>query len=123
MLDEDQVAILRAIGSSIAFDDDKKGKVTQLVLEGYVLKDGDLYELTPKGNRILEERGCVSGAGKIAEEQDSEAVARLTAQSYIGRDSREHASWRDVIVELTRTAPFVMLGVAFIAGAVFSRRR
>lgn len=62
MLDDEQVAILRAIGSSVAFDDDKQGKVTELVLEGYVLKDGDLYELTPKGFMMIEERGCVSGS-------------------------------------------------------------
>lgn len=41
MLDDEQVAILRAIGSLVAFDDDKKGKVIDLVLEGYVQKDGD----------------------------------------------------------------------------------
>ncbi|CAM5331722.1 putative protein OS=Afipia felis OX=1035 GN=BN961_00348 PE=4 SV=1 [Afipia felis] len=58
MLNDEQVAILRAIGSSIAFDDDKKGKVLDLVLEGYVLKDGDLYELTPKGIMLVEERGA-----------------------------------------------------------------
>lgn len=63
MLNEDQVAILRAIGLSVAFGDDEKGKVTDLVLEGYVLKDGDLYELTPKGIMMVEERGCIDGRG------------------------------------------------------------
>jgi hypothetical protein len=62
MLDDEQVAILRAIGSSVAFDDDKKiAKSPDLVLEGYVLKDGDLYELTSKGTMMIEERGCVPG--------------------------------------------------------------
>jgi len=62
MLDDEQVGILRAIGLSVAFDDDKKGKVTDLILEGYVQKDGDLYELTSKGIMMIEERGCVSGS-------------------------------------------------------------
>ena len=61
MLDDEQVAILRAIGSSVAFDDDKKGKVTDLVLEGYVLKDGDLYELNFQRIMMIEELGCVPG--------------------------------------------------------------
>lgn len=61
MLDEEQVSLLRAIGSSIAFDGDEDGKITTLILEGYVSKDGDLYELTPKGVMTVEERGCISG--------------------------------------------------------------
>lgn len=115
MLDEEQVALLRAIGSSITFDDDEKGKVTYLVVEGYVLKDGDLYELTPKGMKILEERGYVS--------VDRNERAPATRPSPVSGVSDRHASWRDVIVELTRTAPFVMLGAAFVAGVIFARRR
>jgi|SRR3569623_1943895 len=120
MLDEERVAILRAIGSSIAFDDDEKGKVTDLVLEGYVVKDGDLYELTPKGFMVLEERGCVVGKEPAMERK----VSRVGARTAVGTAPIvQHATWRDVIVELTRAAPFAMLGAAFIAGAIFARRR
>ena len=49
MLTHDQVAILRDISQSIAFADDRHGQVEQLIIEGYVMKAGDLYELTSKG--------------------------------------------------------------------------
>jgi hypothetical protein len=58
MLRDEQVAILCDIGQSIAFADDMRGEVDKLVIGGYVLKDGDIYELTPKGEKILEERGA-----------------------------------------------------------------
>jgi hypothetical protein len=38
---------------SAAFVDDVHGEVEKLIVEGYVLKDGDLYELTPRGEKIL----------------------------------------------------------------------
>jgi hypothetical protein len=59
MLSDDQVAIIRDIGQSIAFADDKQGQVDQLIIEGYVLKNGDLYELTPKGEKILTDQAAV----------------------------------------------------------------
>jgi hypothetical protein len=121
MLDEERVAILRAIGSSIAFDDDGKGKVTDLVLEGYVAKDGDLYELTPKGFMVLEERGCVVGKDPYRKIPRTANVP--SAVSPKTGPQVQHATWRDVIVEVTRAAPFAMLGAAFIAGAIFARRR
>ena len=31
---------------SIAFDDNKQGEVDKLIFEGYIIKNGDLYELT-----------------------------------------------------------------------------
>jgi hypothetical protein len=46
VLTHDQVAILRDISRSIAFADDRHGEIEQLIVEGYVMKDGDLYELT-----------------------------------------------------------------------------
>ena len=49
MLKEEQVAVLRDIAQSIAFADDMQGEVDTLIKEGYVSKDGDLYELTPQG--------------------------------------------------------------------------
>ena len=50
-------------------------------------------------------------------------VKASDAADYLGSITNRHANWRDVIVEMTRTAPFVMLGAAFIAGAIFARRR
>ena len=58
MLRDDQVALLRDIAQSVAFADDRHGEVEKLVIEGYVLKDGDLYDLTPKGLMVLEEWGA-----------------------------------------------------------------
>jgi hypothetical protein len=55
LLRDDQIAILCEISQSIAFADDKQGQVENLIVEGYVMKDGDLYELTPKGATAVEE--------------------------------------------------------------------
>lgn len=58
----------------------------------------------------------------MADERAAAAARAPSAADYASIPDR-HANWRDVIVELTRTAPFVMLGAAFIAGAIFARRR
>jgi hypothetical protein len=58
MLREEQVAILRDIAQSIAFADDMQGEVDTLIREGYVAKDGDLYELTPKAEKLLSDSGA-----------------------------------------------------------------
>ena len=58
MLSDEQVAVLYDIGQSIAFADDRRGEVEKLIIEGYVSKDGDLFELTPKGEKILADRGA-----------------------------------------------------------------
>jgi hypothetical protein len=58
MLRDEQVAILCDIGQSIAFDDSKMGEVDALVFDGYAVKNGDLYELTPKGEKVLTDRGA-----------------------------------------------------------------
>lgn len=55
MLRDEQFAILRDISQSIAFADDKHGAIEELIVEGYVVKDGDLFELTPKGVTAVEE--------------------------------------------------------------------
>jgi hypothetical protein len=55
MLTHVRVAILRDISQSIAFADDRHGEVEQLIIEGYVMKAGDLYELTSKGLRAVED--------------------------------------------------------------------
>ena len=58
MLNEEQVAVLCDIAQSIAFADDRQGEVDRLIREGYVAMDGDLYELTPKAQKLLAERGA-----------------------------------------------------------------
>ena len=49
MLRDEQLSILKDISQSVAFADDKHGEIAELIVEGYVMKDGDLYELTDKG--------------------------------------------------------------------------
>jgi hypothetical protein len=58
MLTDAQVSILCDIAQSPAFAEDKKAELGWLVNEGYVAKDGDLYELTPKAEKILSDRGA-----------------------------------------------------------------
>ena len=58
MLRDEQLAILRDISQSIAFADDKHGEVEELIIAGYVMKDGDLFELTPKGVTAVEEHAA-----------------------------------------------------------------
>lgn len=60
MLKDDEVAVLCDIAQSIAFADDRHGEIDRLIKEGYVSKDGDLYELTPKAEKILSDRGVVA---------------------------------------------------------------
>ena len=60
MLNDEQIAILCDIGQSIAFDDDKHGEVEKLIVQGYVMKDGDLYVLTAKGEKVVEGGGAAS---------------------------------------------------------------
>ncbi|BEV43958.1 hypothetical protein [Afipia carboxidovorans] len=123
MLDEEQLAILRDIGSSIAFDDDKRGKVTDLVLEGYVKKDGDLYELTPKGMRVVEETGAIRDSSSISKQTDNPVAKPPRVKLNPISVSSHRTNWKDTVVQLTRSSPFVMLGAAFVAGAIFARRR
>ncbi|OAF06636.1 hypothetical protein AYJ54_19105 [Bradyrhizobium centrolobii] len=58
MLRDEQLSILRDISQSIAFSDDRHGKVGQLIADGYVMKDGDLFELTAKGVTAVEEHAA-----------------------------------------------------------------
>jgi hypothetical protein len=48
-----QLGILRDIDQAIAFDDDLQGEVERLIIESYVVKQGDLYELTAAGEKAL----------------------------------------------------------------------
>ena len=57
MLTDAQIAILCDIGQASSFDEEKKGEVLRLVVRGYVEKDGDLFKITPKGQKVLTDRG------------------------------------------------------------------
>ena len=58
MLTDQQLAILKEIDNSVAFAGDAGNEVDTLVIEGYVEKDGDLYQLTPKGEKALLDNGA-----------------------------------------------------------------
>ena len=58
MLRDEQLSILRDISQSIAFADDVHGEIGELIVEGYVTKDGDLFELTAKGVTAVEEHAA-----------------------------------------------------------------
>jgi hypothetical protein len=58
MLTDAQIAILCDIGQASSFDEEKKGEVLSLVVRGYVEKDGDLFKITPRGERVLTDRGA-----------------------------------------------------------------
>ena len=60
MLTDAQIAILCDIGQASSFDEEKKGEVLNLVIRGYVEKDGDLFKVTPRGEKVLTDRGAVS---------------------------------------------------------------
>jgi len=59
MLSDEQLSILRDIGQSVAFSEDKNGAVEHLIVEQYVVKNGDLYELTPRGEKVLTDRAAL----------------------------------------------------------------
>ncbi|QIO31713.1 hypothetical protein [Bradyrhizobium sp. 1(2017)] len=75
MLRDEQLSILRDISQSVAFADDRQGKVGQLIADGYVMKDGDLFELTAKGVTAVEEHAASLGASDV--EQASASPDRL----------------------------------------------
>ena len=58
MLSVEQMAILVDISQSVAFDDGRQGAVDQLVIDGYAQKNGDLYELTSKGEQVVLDHGA-----------------------------------------------------------------
>jgi hypothetical protein len=60
MLRDEQLSILRDISQSVGFADDKHGAIDALIIDGYVRKDGDLFELTPKGITAVEERAALT---------------------------------------------------------------
>jgi hypothetical protein len=53
MLTDEELAILKTIESSVGFDGDDAGQTDKPLIEGYVEKDGDLFQLTAKGEKTL----------------------------------------------------------------------
>jgi hypothetical protein len=58
MLTDAQVAVLCDIAQSAALAANRQSEIDRLVKEGYVAKDGDAYELTPKAEKALSDRGA-----------------------------------------------------------------
>lgn len=65
MLRDEQLSILRDISQSFAFADDRHGKMGQLIADGYVMKDGDLFGLTAKGVTAVEDHAAALGASEL----------------------------------------------------------
>ncbi|MCK1739329.1 hypothetical protein IVA80_00180 [Bradyrhizobium sp. 139] len=70
MLRNEQLSILREISQSVAFADDRHGKIGELIADGYVMKDGDLFELTAKGVTAVEEHAGASDAEEASASSD-----------------------------------------------------
>jgi hypothetical protein len=58
MLSDAQIAILCDIGQASSFDEEKRGDVLSLVVRGYLERDGDLFKITPRGQKVLADRGA-----------------------------------------------------------------
>ncbi|MGY0572749.1 hypothetical protein ACTGJ9_018085 [Bradyrhizobium sp. RDM12] len=58
MLTDAQIALLRDIGQSIAFSDENREELFELITAGYVQKVGDTYELTAKGEGAVLDHGA-----------------------------------------------------------------
>ncbi|MET0970963.1 MAG: hypothetical protein ABWY18_17325 [Tardiphaga sp.] len=56
MLTDKQIEMLRDIDNSVAFAEGGDD-VDRLVIDGFVERDGDLYELTAKGEKALLDNG------------------------------------------------------------------
>jgi hypothetical protein len=81
VLREEQVAVLCDIAQSIAFADGMKGEVERLIREGYVSKEGDLYELTPKAEKIFPDAALVSTRPNQADDEGGHALVPLGSLS------------------------------------------
>jgi hypothetical protein len=57
MLTDEQIAVLCDLGQASFFNAEKKAEMLNLVARGYVEKDGDLFMITPRGEKILADRG------------------------------------------------------------------
>jgi hypothetical protein len=60
MLHDDQLSILRDISQSVAFADERHGQIGELIADGYVMKDGDLFALTAKGVTAVEDHAALT---------------------------------------------------------------
>jgi hypothetical protein len=58
MLTDKQIAILCDIGQASSFNTEKEGEVLNLIVRGYVEKDGDPFRITPRGEKVLTDRGA-----------------------------------------------------------------
>jgi hypothetical protein len=58
MLTDAQIAILCDIGQASSFDENKKGEVVSLIIRGFIEKDGDIFKITPRGEKVLTDRGA-----------------------------------------------------------------
>jgi hypothetical protein len=58
MLTDAQIAILCDIRQASSFEEEKKGEVLALVVRGYVERGGDLFRITPRGEKVLTDRCC-----------------------------------------------------------------
>jgi hypothetical protein len=58
MLTDKQIAVLCDIGQASSFSAEKKAEVLGLVARGFVEKDGDLFIITPRGAKVLADRGA-----------------------------------------------------------------
>jgi hypothetical protein len=58
MLTDAQIAVLCDIAQSVALADDRRDDLDRLLKEGYVTRKGELYELTPKAQKALSDRGA-----------------------------------------------------------------
>ena len=57
MLTNDQIAVLFDIGEFDRLSDKDRAEVERLVEAGYIVKKGDRYTLSAKGEQFIEERG------------------------------------------------------------------
>jgi hypothetical protein len=57
MLTDAQVSVLCDIAQSVVLAGDRKSEVSWLIKQGYVAKNRDVYELTPKAEKALSDRG------------------------------------------------------------------
>jgi hypothetical protein len=57
MLTDEQIAVLCDIGQASSFDA-KKAEVLNLIVRGYAERDGDLFRITPRGEKVLSDRGA-----------------------------------------------------------------
>jgi hypothetical protein len=58
MLTDAQIAILCDIGHASSFNDEKRGEVLNLVVRGYIERDGDLFRLRQEVRKVLTDRGA-----------------------------------------------------------------